>query len=71
MGVGDQRHVPAVLPGGNRRVHGVVAYYAYVRPNFLYPKGLNRFRLNLAFTLHGVLPISIYSVLARCDIFLQ
>jgi len=71
MGVGGHRHVPAALPGGNRRVHGVVPNYAYVRPNFLYPKGLNRFRLNLAYTLHGVLPISFYSVLARWNVFLK
>jgi hypothetical protein len=70
MGMGRQRHVPAALPGGNRHVR-VVPNYAYVRPNFLFWKELNRFRFNIAFTLHGVLPISFCSVLARYNVCLK
>ena len=71
MGVGGQHHVSAALPSRNRRVHGVVPNYAYVLRNFLYPKELNWVRLNLAFSLHGVLPISFCSLLARYNVFLK
>jgi len=43
----------------------------YLRPNFLYPQELDRFRLNLAFTLHGFLPILFRSVMARYNVFLK